>query len=105
LIGANFGKEVTDMSLIQTFGNLLKDSEIDVKIEAVKHLGEFAKIISPEKVGALVPQVLALGKDQLAIVRSYMGGVLTNILPFIPKDQIYQAIQPLIKDLMKDDNQ
>ena len=105
LIGGNFGKEVTDMSLIQTFGNLLKDSEIDVKIEAVKHLGEFAKIISPEKVGALVPQVLALGKDQLAIVRSYMGGVLTNILPFIPKDQIYQAIQPLIKDLMKDDNQ
>ncbi len=34
-----------------------------------------------------------------------MGGVLTNILPFIAKDQIYQAIQPLIKDLMKDDNQ
>jgi hypothetical protein len=47
LIAANFGKEVTDMSLIQTFGNLLKDSEVDVKIEAVKHLSEFAKIISP----------------------------------------------------------
>jgi serine/threonine-protein phosphatase 2A regulatory subunit A len=105
LIAANFGKEVTDMSLIQTFGNLLKDSEVDVKIEAVKHLSEFAKIISPEKVSVLVPQVIALGKDQLAIVRSYMGGVLTNILPFIAKDQIYQAIQPLIKDLMKDDNQ
>ena len=53
----------------------------------------------------LVPQVTALGKDQLAIVRSYMGRVLTNILPFMPKDQIYQAIQPLIKNLMKDDNQ
>lgn len=32
LIASNFGKEVTDMSLIQTFGNLLKDSEVDVKI-------------------------------------------------------------------------
>ena len=52
-----------------------------------------------------MPQVIALGKDPLAIVRSYMGHVLTNILPFIAKDQIYQAIQPLIKDLMKDDNQ
>ena len=35
-IASNFGKEVTDMSLIQTYGNLLKDPEIDVKIEAVK---------------------------------------------------------------------
>ena len=93
------------MSLIQTFGNLLKDSEVDVKIEAVKHLSEFARIVSPEKVSVLVPQVIALGKDPLAIVRSYMGGALNNILPFIAKDQIYQAIQPLIKDLMKDDNQ
>lgn len=41
----------------------------------------------------------------MAIVRSYVGGAITNILPFIAKDQIYQAIQPLIKDLMKDDNQ
>lgn len=105
LIAANFGKEVTDMSLIQTFGNLLKDSEVDVKIEAVRHLSEFAKIISPEKVNVLVPQVVALGNDQLSIVRSYVGGAITNILPFIAKDQIYQAIQPLIKDLMKDDNQ
>lgn len=32
LIASNFGKEVTDMSLIQTFGNLLKDSEVDVKL-------------------------------------------------------------------------
>ncbi len=46
-IAANFGSQVTDMSLIQTFGNLLKDSEVDVKIEAVKHLSEFAKIVSP----------------------------------------------------------
>lgn len=68
-------------------------------------MSEFAKIISPEKVNVLVPQVIALGKDQLAIVRSYVGGAITNILPFIAKDQIYQAIQPLIKDLMKDDNQ
>jgi serine/threonine-protein phosphatase 2A regulatory subunit A len=96
-IASNFGKEVTDMSLIQTFGNLLKDSEVDVKIEAVKNLSEFAKIISADKVSVLVPQVVSLGKDPLAIVRSYVGGVLTNILPFIAKDQVYQAVLPLIK--------
>lgn len=104
-IACNFGKEVTDMSLIQTFGNLLKDSEVDVKIEAVKNLSEFAKIISADKVSVLVPQVVSLGKDPLAIVRSYVGGVLTNILPYIAKDQVYQAILPLIKDLLKDELQ
>lgn len=46
-IASNFGKEVTDMSLIQTFSNLLKDSEIDVKIEAVKSLSNFVKTVSP----------------------------------------------------------
>lgn len=46
-IASNFGKEVTDMSLIQTYGNLLKDSEVDVKIEAVKSLSGFIKIVSP----------------------------------------------------------
>lgn len=68
-IASNFGKEVTDMSLIQTYGNLLKDSEVDVKIEAVKSMSNFIKIVSKEKVSYLLPHVTALGKDQLAIVR------------------------------------
>ena len=68
-IASNFGKEVTDMSLIQTYGNLLKDPEIDVKIEAVKSLSGFIRIVSPEKVSYLLPQVINLGKDSMAIVR------------------------------------
>lgn len=68
-IASNFGKEVTDMSLIQTYSNLLKDSEVDVKIEAVKALSNFVKTVSPERISYLLPQVTALGKDPLAIVR------------------------------------
>jgi serine/threonine-protein phosphatase 2A regulatory subunit A len=68
-IATNFGKEVTDMSLIQTFSNLLKDSEIDVKIEAVKSLSNFVKTVSSERISYLLPQVTALGKDALSIVR------------------------------------
>lgn len=104
-IAENFGKEVTDMSLIQTYGNLLKDSEVDVKIEAVKLLNGFIKIVSADKTSVLIPQVIALGKDQMSIVRSFVGGVLSNMIGAISKDQAYQNIQPLIKDLMKDDQQ
>ena len=57
------------MSLIQTYGNLLKDSEVDVKIEAIKLLSDFIRIISPDKMSVLIPQVMALGKDPLAIAR------------------------------------
>ena len=36
---------------------------------------------------------------------AHVGGILKNMLQSISKDQCYQTIQPLIKDLMKDDNQ
>jgi len=62
-------------------------------------------MVSSDKMSALLPHVVALGKDQLSIVRSYVGSILKNMLQAISKDQCYQAILPLIKDLMKDDNQ
>ena len=104
-IAKNFGKEVTDMSLIQTYGNLLKDSEVDVKIEAVKSMTGFVQIVSPDKLSVLVHQVVALGKDSLSIVRANVGPVLKNMMQGVSKDQAYQNIQPLIKDLMKDEQQ
>lgn len=104
-IAENFGKEIADLSLIQVFGHLLKDVEVDVKIEAVKSLDEFIKIVSPDKMSTLVQQVVALGKDPLSIVRCHSGNVLSTMIKYVPKDQVYQTIQPLIKDLMKDDSQ
>jgi serine/threonine-protein phosphatase 2A regulatory subunit A len=68
-IAESFGKEVNDMSLIQTYGNLLKDAEPEVKIEAVKLLSGFIKIVSADKISVLIPQVLGLGKDPMSIVR------------------------------------
>lgn len=34
-----------------------------------------------------------------------VGGIIRNMIGAISKDQAYQNVQPLIKDLMKDDNQ
>lgn len=85
-IATNFGKEVTDMSLIQTFSNLLKDPEIDVKIEAVKSLNNFVKVISPERISYLLPQVTALGKDALGIVR---GNLFTIQLTLVESSKVW----------------
>lgn len=78
---------------------------MDVKIEAVKSMNGFVQIVSPDKLTVLVHQVVALGKDSLSIVRASVGSVLKNMMPAISKDQAYQNIQPLIKDLMKDEQQ
>ena len=109
-IAENFGKEVADLSLIQVFGHLLKDVEVDVKIQAVKSLDNFVKIVSPERMSVLVGHVVQLGKDPLGIVRcmnfiyilAHTGVVLSAMIKYIPKDQLYQTVQPLIKDLLKD---
>jgi hypothetical protein len=34
-----------------------------------------------------------------------VGGIIRNMVGSISKDQAYQNVQPLIKDLMKDDSQ
>jgi len=68
-IAESFGKEITDLSLVQTFSALLKDVENDVKIEAVKSLSRFVKIISADKLTILIPLIITLGKDPYPSVR------------------------------------
>jgi serine/threonine-protein phosphatase 2A regulatory subunit A len=68
-IAESFGKEITDLSLVQTFSALLKDVENDVKIEAVKSLSRFVKIISADKLTILIPLIMTLGKDPYSSVR------------------------------------
>lgn len=93
------------MSLVQIFNTLLKDLENDVKIEAVKSLAKFVKLVSPDKLNILLPLIITLGKDPSSLVRSNLTAVLSNITGIIPKDQAYQRLLPLISDMMKDDNQ
>lgn len=65
-------------------------------------MGSFVEIVSADKISALVNQVIALGKDSLTIVRANASFVIKAMIPSVSKDQAYQNIQPLIKDLMKD---
>jgi len=60
------GKEIADSSLIQNFSNLLKDTECDVRVVAVKSLAKFIKFVSPEKLNNIVPLLQLLAKDAFA---------------------------------------
>ena len=71
----------------------------------MKSLDSFVELVPSDKIGVLVNQVIALGRDSLTIVRANASLVIRSMIPSISKDQAYQMIQPLIKDLMKDENQ
>lgn len=64
-----FGKDVTDVSLIQIFTNLLRDYENDVKVAAIHSLSQFIKSISPDKLSFLISPIQNLAKDGNASVR------------------------------------
>lgn len=65
-----FGKEITEISLIQIFTTLLKDSENEVKNAAVISLSSFIRIITIEKINLLIPQIQTLARDNFSNVRS-----------------------------------
>lgn len=59
---------------MQTFSALLKDVENDVKIEAVKNLSRFVRIVSVDKLHILIPLIIVLGKDAYPNVRCKVVG-------------------------------
>ena len=46
-----------------------------------------------------------LGKDSLGIVRANVGVAIKTMIETVSKDQAYQNLLPLIKELMNDESQ
>ena len=110
-----FGKEITDISLIQIFATLLKDAETDVRIAAVQSLGTFIKTISSDKLHILIPQIQTLARDNSNQVRgiyswkkvtSYViadiTAVIAGIVPLVGKDVANQKLYPYLLELVED---
>ncbi len=57
LLAESFGKEITDVSLVQIFISLLKDSENQVKLAAIESLKALLKNLGKEKINMLVKPV------------------------------------------------
>lgn len=58
-----FGKEITDMSLIQIYTTLLRDVECEVKTASINSLQYFIKQISPDRLQIIMPHLNFLMKD------------------------------------------
>ncbi len=63
MLAESFGKEITDVSLVQIFISLLKDSENQVKLAAIESLKQLVKNLGKEKINMLVKSVQGLAAD------------------------------------------
>lgn len=103
-LAESFGKEITDMSLIQIFTTLMRDVENEVKIVAIRSLIKFVKLIAVEKLSVLIPHIQSLAKDSNAEVRSGIAEVITEIIPQIGKEAAVQKLLTNILEMFPDEN-
>jgi serine/threonine-protein phosphatase 2A regulatory subunit A len=103
-IAEAFGKDITDLNLVQIFSNILKDPENDVRAESVRSLVKFVKIVSSEKLNILLNHIANLCKDTMAQVRYGAADVIINVAGIVPKDVAVKLL-PCLMAMISDDNQ
>ena len=99
-----FGKEISDVSLIQIFTTLLRDGENDVKMASVHSLSKFISFIHVDRVATLVPHIQSLMKDNSAGVRSATMEVLHSLFDIIQKDSSITKFQQPLVELLNDES-
>lgn len=107
-LAQSLGAEISMTSLVSIFSTLLKDVEGEVRISAVNSLKNFVTILSHEKISSILAYLQSLSRDTVPLVRCGVCEVLlamfTMNLEKLGKDIIKTRIQPIITDLVNDDD-
>lgn len=102
-----FGRDITDASLVQTFAQMLKDNEADVKAAALHSLVTTLPAMSQEKVQVLIfPAISALSSDTSvnAHVRVSTAEVITVMSKLMGPEFTSQRLVPMALSLLSDEN-
>ena len=102
-----FGRDITETALVQTFAQLLKDNEADVKAAALHSLVTTLPSMSQEKVQALIfPAISALGSDTSvnAHVRICTAETLAVMSKLMGREFTSQKLLPIALGLLGDEN-
>lgn len=101
------GKDITESSLIQTFVQVLRDIEADVKAIALLSLKKTLNIISRDRIQTLVfPTVEAVAQDSSLPpkVRKNCAEVIAEMVQFVGQEFANSRIGPICHALLNDDN-
>ena len=106
-ISEAFGKDITDAALVQTFAQLIKDNEPDVKAAALHSLVTTLPTMPQEKVHALIfPAISTLGSDTSvnAHVRISMAETISAMSKLMGREFTSQRLVPMAFGLLSDEN-
>lgn len=100
------GKEISENSLFSIFSTLLRDLENEVRIQAVKSLKKFVRLLSIDKLMGILAYLQTLSKDTVSLVRTGVCEVVSAIFEMkkegFTSDIVKTRIQPIIIDLVND---
>ena len=102
-----FGRDITDASLVQTFAQMLKDNEADVKAAALHSLVSTMPAMSQDKVQALIfPAISSLSSDTSvnAHVRISTAETIAVMSKLMGKEFTSQRLVPMALSLLSDEN-
>ena len=102
-----FGKDVTENNLIQTFAQLLKDPEADVRAVCLHALQTTLKTISTEKVQTLIyPQLSSIAQDTNANanVRMHVSDIAAEMALLMGGAFTLSSLVSILEEMLKDDN-
>ena len=107
VIAEALGKDITESSLIQTFVQLLRDNEADVKTIALDSLKSILHLISREKVQTLVfPTIEPIVFDNSLPpkVKKNCALVLPALSKSLGKEFSSSKLMPIVSSLLNDEN-
>lgn len=103
LIIDSFGVQLNE--LIPTLGNLIKDSETEVRLAALEGLTQVIKHVSPEKITiCIIPALLSLNNESNNQVKCCIGESLGTIAKAVSYSVFNSKLSNLVDSLMKDEN-
>jgi hypothetical protein len=91
--------------LIPTYGNLIKDCEMEVRHAALEGLNQILKHVNSEKVViSIIPNILSLQNESGSHVKAYIGEGLGPIAKVVGYTVFNSKLGFLIELLIKDEN-
>jgi serine/threonine-protein phosphatase 2A regulatory subunit A len=98
-----FGNQINE--LVPTLGNLIKDSEMEVRNAALEGLSQMIKFFNTEKVTiCIIPAILSVANESTPHVKASIGECMGPIARSVGYSTFNTKMCTLFDSLMKDEN-
>lgn len=98
-----FGSQINE--LVPTLGNLIKDTEMEVRNVALEGLAQIIRFFNTEKVSiCIIPAILSVANDSTPHVKASIGECLGPIARSVGYNTFNTKMCTLFDSLMKDEN-